>query len=271
MRYCVGLSCSKARRGWQSADAAEAYRLSRSPRCDRRFAREEAILGSWLDGLAKNSLVLDIPCGTGRCLPSIVGRGLRYLGADISPAMIAEAQREAQSHAHPELIQGFHVTDAERMEFPDDSVDCVVVWRLLHHVRSPQIRQNILREAMRVTRSKVLISFHHTISFTNFRKAIRRFFAGERASPAITHWRLTREAADCRLSVAETKGFRKYVSINWFACLSKLRPIHERERVSLSQSMQAPVLHGQVTAPRRQGSDNGLASAPERECSKHGG
>lgn len=214
----------KTRRGWQSAKAAEAYRLSRSPQHDRRFAREEVILGSWLDALPTNSLVLDIPCGTGRWLPSIVRRGLRYLGADISPAMIAEAQREAQSQPHSELIQGFHVADAEHLEFPDDSVDCVVIWRLLHHVRSPQVRQNILKGAARVTRSKVLISFHHAISFTNFRKAIQRFFAGERASPAITHWQLKREAAVCGLFVAETKGFRKYVSINWFACLSKLRP-----------------------------------------------
>ena len=211
--------------------AAQAYRLSRSPQCDRRFAREEAILGSWLDGLPKNSLVLDIPCGTGRCLPSIVGRGLRYVGADISSAMIAEAQREAQNLPHPELIQGFHVADAEHMQFRDDSMDCVVIWRLLHHVRSPKVRQNILKEAMRVTRSTVLISFHHTISFTNFRKAIQRFFAAERGSPAITHWQLKREAAACGLSVAETKGFRRYISINWFACLSKLRPAQERERV----------------------------------------
>jgi len=225
----------KARRGWQSAGAAEAYRWSRTPRCDHRFAHEEAILSSWLDELPKNSLVLDIPCGTGRCLPSIVGRGLRYLGADISPAMIAEAQREAQKHPHPELIQGFRVTDAEHMEFPDDSVDCVVVWRLLHHVRSPEVRQNILKEAMRVTRIKVLISFHHTISLTNFRKAIQRFFKGERASPAITHWRLKREAAACGLTVAGTKGFRKYVSINWFACLSKIRPIQKGESINSPQ------------------------------------
>ena len=232
----------KAKLCWQSPDAAEAYRLSRSTQCDRRFAREEAILGSWLDRLPRNSLVLDIPCGTGRCLASVVRRGLRYLGADISPAMIVEAQREAQSHPHPELIQGFRVADAEHMEFPDDSMDCVIVWRLLHHVRSPRIRQNILKEAARVTRSKVLISFHHAISFTNFRKAIRRFLAGERVSPAITHWQLKREAAACGLSVAETKGFQKYVSINWFACLSKVRaitPDGQPARTANSSSHQA--------------------------------
>ncbi len=212
----------QAKQTWQSVEAAKAYRASRSPEQYGRFQCEEVILGAWLDALDKNSVVLDIPCGTGRCLPSIVRRDLKYIGADISPAMIAEAQHTAHSQPRSELIQGFYVTNVEHMDFPNDSADCVVVWRLLHHVRSSQVRRNILKEAARVSRSKVLISFHHTISFTNLRKAIQRFFAGERTSPAITQWRLRREAAACGLRLTETKGFRKYVSINWFACLSKV-------------------------------------------------
>jgi len=216
---------AKLRQTWQAPEAAAAYRLSRRPGRSKRFDREESILGTWLDVLEENSLVLDIPCGTGRCLPSIVGRGLWYIGADISPAMIAEARDVAQHQPHPELVQEFVVADAEHLQFADNSVDCVVMWRFLHHVRDPKIRRNILREAARVSRSAVLISFHHPLSFTNLRKCLQRIVTGDtHGSAAFTQWRLAREARECGLRLAETKGFRKYVSINWFACLTKLSP-----------------------------------------------
>jgi len=214
---------SKVKLTWQSPKEAAAYRLSRTPKRFKRFYLEEGILGFWLDGLKKNSLVLDLPCGTGRCLSSILQRGFRYIGADISPAMIAEAQGEGKKQMRPELIQPFVVADAEHLQFEDNSVDCVVMWRFLHHVRSPRIPQNILREAARVTRSKVLISFHHPFSFTSIRKSLQRFLSRDTSgNPAFTQWRLAREAKQCGLRVVETKGFRKYVSINWFACLEKL-------------------------------------------------
>ena len=213
---------SKAKEAWRSHEAAVAYRTSRSPEQFKRFHREERILGDWLDALPNDSLVLDIPCGTGRCLPMIVGRRLKYIGADISRAMIAEARNAAQNEPHAELIQEFVIADAEHLQFASDSVDCIVMWRFLHHVRNPQIRQNILREAARVSRSKVLVSFHHAISFTNMRKSIQRILSHDRSgSPALTQWRLAAEANECGLRVVETRGFCKYVSINWFACLEK--------------------------------------------------
>jgi ubiquinone/menaquinone biosynthesis C-methylase UbiE len=214
---------SELKQTWQSPEKAAAYRMSRTPERSKRFSREESILGAWLDILEENSRVLDIPCGTGRCLPSIVRRKLRYIGADISPAMIAEAQDVAQHQPHAELVQEFVVADAEHLQFADNSVDCVVMWRFLHHVRDPKIRQNIFREAARVSRSMILISFHHPLSFTNLRKCLQRFFSGDtHGSAAFTQWRLAREALDCGLRLTETKSFRKYVSINWFACLMKL-------------------------------------------------
>jgi ubiquinone/menaquinone biosynthesis C-methylase UbiE len=213
---------SKAKLTWQSHEEAAAYRRSRTPERSKRFCLEESILGSWLDDLEKNSLVLDIPCGTGRCLPSIVQRGLRYIGGDISPAMIAEARREAERQPQAELVQEFVVADAEHLQFADNSVDCVVMWRFLHHVRDPKIRQNILKEVARVSRSKVLISFHHPISFTNLRKWAQRLLSGDtHGSAAVTQWRLKREANNCGLRLFETRGYRKYISINWFACLTK--------------------------------------------------
>jgi ubiquinone/menaquinone biosynthesis C-methylase UbiE len=115
-------------------------------------------------------------------------------------------------------VLGFINAEAEQIPLADNSVDCVIVWRLLHHIREPRIRQAMLREAARVTRHQVIVSFHHPLSFTAVRKACQRMLSRRHeGSGAISHWRLRREAEVCGLRLVETRSFRKYVSINWFA------------------------------------------------------
>jgi ubiquinone/menaquinone biosynthesis C-methylase UbiE len=215
-----GLSDSQrhAQQGWQRPEAAAAYRRSRDPSRFHRHHREEAILGNWMQRLSQHAIILDVPCGTGRMVPTVTGRNFRYVGGDISLAMIAEAREATDSG----LALGFVNANAEQLPFADNAADCVIVWRLLHHVRESPVRVAILREAARVTRKLVFVSFHHPFSFTHWRKVIQRtLFGGTGHGSAITAGCLEREAAQCGLRVEETQGFRKYVSVNWFACLSK--------------------------------------------------
>ena len=207
-----------AQQNWQLPKHAEAYRSSRDPSKFHRYYEEEAIVNHWLAEFPPGALILDIPCGTGRFVKTITGRGLRYLGGDISEAMIAQARRESNSP----LVQGFIHADAAKLPLEDNYVDCVIIWRLLHHIRDPEIRRSILSEARRVTRKQVLVSFHHPISFTFVRKFIKRTFFGRGHGSEMTQWRLKREAAQSGLSLVDTRGFRKYVSINWFASLRKI-------------------------------------------------
>jgi SAM-dependent methyltransferase len=206
-----------AQRDWQTTKAAVRYRIRRSPDFDRRFHREEAIIGCWLDLLPARSLILDAPCGAGRLIEPITKRGLRYLGADISAAMLDEAKAQSSSP----LVEGFHHADAAHLPFADESVDCVVVWRLLHHIRDVGVRKAILSEAARVTRRMVLLSFHHPWSPAALRKKFQRRFLGKGNGTEFTAGRLARDAAEGGLRLVETRGFRKYVSINWFARLEK--------------------------------------------------
>lgn len=208
-----------AQTNWQSPEAAAAYSQARDPSRFHRYALEEKIVNNWLADLRQGSLVLDIPCGAGRLSPTIARKNLRYIGGDFSLAMIDEARKVAASNS----TIGFVNADASRMPFRDGAVDCVIIWRLLHHVRHESVRQQMLREAARVSRYKVLVSFHHPLSFTFARKFLQRKFFGRSHGQAITHWRLKREARSCGLELVETAGFRKYVSLNWFACLIKPR------------------------------------------------
>src|SRR5262249_13644017 len=100
------------------------------------------------------------------------------------------------------------------------SFDCVIIWRLFHHIGSRGLRLAILSEAARVARRRVLVSFHHLLSFTALRKILQRTL-GRGGGHAMTHWQLERQAGACGLRLVATRSFRKYVSINWFALLAK--------------------------------------------------
>jgi ubiquinone/menaquinone biosynthesis C-methylase UbiE/uncharacterized protein YbaR (Trm112 family) len=208
-----------AKQAWQSPEKAASYRRSRDPDHFGRYQLEDKIIGSWLDALPANAVVLDIPCGAGRLLPTILGREFRYVGADFSAAMIDEARKEA---GDPQVM-GFVRADAERMPLLDNSVDCVIIWRLFHHLAESRVREAMLREAARVSRNRVLISFHHALSFTAIRRSIQRsLFGRKHHGRPITHWRLSREASRSGLGLVETKSFGKYRSTNWFACFQKV-------------------------------------------------
>lgn len=233
-----------AKKTWQSPAKAARYRHSRKPGRYSRYFREEAILRRWLDDVPRMGRVLDVPCGTGRWIPTVAGLGFRYVGADISRAML----HEALGAADPPAIGGLVNADAVRLPFEDGSFDCVIVWRLLHHIPDTETRRAVLCEAARVSRRKVLVSFHHPLSFTYLSKWLRRTFLGfQQGGRGITHWQLEREAGQCGLVVTETQSFRKYVSINWFACLSKVQAgAHSRARPPVREGASLESEHEQT-------------------------
>jgi len=203
---------------WQSKENAAAYKLSRTPKHFKRFYLEQSILESWIVDLPAGAVILDAPCGTGRWIPLLLSRNCHYVGGDFALAMIDEARREPSTTK----ALGFVNLDVERLPFADNSVDCLIIWRFLHHVPNERTRLNILREAARITRDRVVLSFHNSLSFTYARKAVERIvFRQKLHGQEITHWRLRREAESCGLRIAGMKSFRKYISTNWFACLEK--------------------------------------------------
>jgi ubiquinone/menaquinone biosynthesis C-methylase UbiE len=98
--------------------------------------------------------VLDAGCGTGRLVGPLQELGLRVVGADLSPAMVAEA-RSAMPEAE------FHVADLAELPFDDESFDGVVAWySLIHHDASSL--HAALAELARVVRDdgRLLTAFH---------------------------------------------------------------------------------------------------------------
>jgi len=207
-----------AKESWQSSERATAYRESRKPGQYTRYHREDGIISGWLQQLPRGAVVLDCPCGTGRLLPVFARHGFRYVGADFSQAMIQEARQAAGETT----ALGFVNADAQQLPFHDNAVDAIVLWRFFHHLPHERTREAILREAARVTRRQVLVSFYHPLSFTAVRRSVERAFGRKGYGQAVTHWRLQAEAERCGLRVVEFRSYRKYVSINWFVNLQKV-------------------------------------------------
>ena len=87
--------------------------------------------------------VLDVGCGTGTALAEYAQAGCRVIGADPSPAMIAQARVRLGDDADLRLING------SKLPVDDGSVDLVLVSLVLHSVPRADAT-GILREVARV-------------------------------------------------------------------------------------------------------------------------
>jgi SAM-dependent methyltransferase len=92
--------------------------------------------------LRSGEILLDNACGTGFVAARAAARGADVVGADFSPAMLAEARR-----LHPALT--FDCADAEALPYSDEQFDAVVVNFGLHHFPFPE---RALFEVRRVLR-----------------------------------------------------------------------------------------------------------------------
>ncbi len=78
-----------------------AYRQAKSPEHTRR----EADYIEMLLGVSTPAHLLDVPCGAGRLAVELAGRGYRVTGADIEPALIADARRLADAQNVSEAVR----------------------------------------------------------------------------------------------------------------------------------------------------------------------
>ena len=99
---------------------------------------------------AENSaaVILDLPCGDGRNLPTLAQGAPIVLGADTSPKAMAIAAKVAERAGVREKIV-FTEMNAFATGLLDDSVDGIFCWDLLGHLTKPE---DALREFYRILR-----------------------------------------------------------------------------------------------------------------------
>lgn len=88
------------------------------------------VVGRMPDG----SAILDVPCGGGVALQGLRReQRVRYVAADISPAMLDRTRQRARDLPSVELVE----TDIERMPFEDGEFDLCVCFNGLHCLPDP--------------------------------------------------------------------------------------------------------------------------------------
>ena len=94
--------------------------------------------------------VLDVCCGTGRCIATARAAGFDATGIDISKELLEAGMKEFDLPAD-RMIQG----DATALPFPDNSFDVACILGALHHTAMPH---TIIDEMIRVSRQVVVVS-----------------------------------------------------------------------------------------------------------------
>jgi ArsR family transcriptional regulator len=99
-----------------------------------------------LDLLPTGGLIVEVGVGSGALLPVLASKGMRTVGLDQSPAMVALA-RETVSKYHLDDRVEVRLGEMKYLPFPDASVQAVVMNQVLHHAEQPG---EVLKEVKRV-------------------------------------------------------------------------------------------------------------------------
>lgn len=175
------------------------------------------------------SSILDLPCGTGRLLDTLVAQGFKVHEADSSSHMVEQARHRwaslGSSASEGEVI-GFSVEDALQTSFPDATFDAVVCNRLFHHFIDPETRVQAMKELGRISRGPVVLSFFNAATWGALRTRIKdRLRRGERKDRLpIPLELIVDEARRAGLELVESIPSRGRMSPQWYVVLRK--PAH---------------------------------------------
>jgi SAM-dependent methyltransferase len=211
-----GSSLAKYAEHWLLPEAEIRYADSRQRHLYRHYDTEQTLVGRWLRLCPPGATVLDLPCGTGRFSELTAQCGHRLLRGDLSYAMVGHA-RQLGPNGH---VLGDVCCDLAVPPLADASVDVVLVWRLFHHCRTRGDREIVLRQACRLARRYVILSFYNRASITYWsRRVVRKaLFKEPKCRGAIWTRELLSAARRAGLEPVEVFHYRPGISINSAAC-----------------------------------------------------
>jgi SAM-dependent methyltransferase len=148
--------------------------------------------------IPEGSLVLDVPCGTGRITALHLERGCRVMAMDISPQMIGVAQKKLSSHA--DRVQ-FHVGDLASLDLPESTFDCVSCIRFLCHFDAAE-RVTFLRSAAYASKEWVVVNIAYSNVWYRLRRRLKKILRNDNPIRySINETTLRKELADSGLEI----------------------------------------------------------------------
>jgi len=119
---------------------------------------EQQMIAKSLQLAEKPKVVLDLPCGAGRFIDTIIKSGVeKIIAADKSENMLNVIKEFFPSDVLKkiELLQ----TSITHIDLPDKSVDNILCIRLIHHIPDVDYRRAIYKEIRRVSRKTACITY----------------------------------------------------------------------------------------------------------------
>jgi len=117
--------------------------------------------------LKRGESILEVGCGTGHYLQFFSKTRMKTMGVDLSLPMLRSAQKKMREK------NGLCLGKAEELPFKTESFDAVSLITTLEFVEDPQ---KALREAIRVSRDKILLGVLNKYSLTAIGRRMKGIF-----------------------------------------------------------------------------------------------
>lgn len=148
---------------FKNKDYAQDYHHLFNPQSIGEFLNRKQFVG-WLVGkfenkavkrllsLCKGGSILDVPCGSGKLMPTLIETGSSVIGMDFSEDMLSIMRSKA-----PSSVTAINA-DIRSLPLEDNSIDIVVCNRFLHRI-PPEIHLETLKEIYRVSNEYAILYF----------------------------------------------------------------------------------------------------------------
>lgn len=180
------------RERFDTEQVASRYAQGKNLRVTSKNRREMQCIEAALADIPSDSRVLDLPTGTGRLLPMLLGRGYRVLAGDYSEHMLNEARRHCEAVAPDALAAGdrieFSKLDVMQTGLPDNAVDVVICNRLIHHYPTSELRRQALAELGRVASRRLIVSYFSNVALSAARFHLKNRLLNRKPNDRIPIW-----------------------------------------------------------------------------------
>ncbi len=161
-------------RQYEDLEAAAAYNQEYKDYLLKRMStqREFKLLERLLSTQPRSRSLLELPCGGGRVTPALAAHAELLIEADIGLGQVLYGRKTSKIRAP----QAWLTASANRIPFPDASIDGIVCIRLCHHLPLAEQRERLVAELLRVASRFVIMTFFDYRSLKNRLRQLRQPF-----------------------------------------------------------------------------------------------
>ena len=141
-------------------------------------SQEKRIILEYFQDLSRDTIILDMPCGTGRLAEALLESGLKVYGADISKEMLDVANERLSNYGGcftTQVMDALNLTGNER-QF--DAALCARV--LMHFPLETQI--TFLRGVASITRKRIVINHSLNTPYQRFRRWVKTLLGHQQSA-----------------------------------------------------------------------------------------